>query len=58
MPDDTARTPRTDDRRLGMDCPIERRDFLNGVLLGAGTLAAGAMATGAAGSSRAPLRQP
>jgi len=30
-----------DDRRLGMDCTIQRRDFLNGVLVGTGALAAG-----------------
>jgi spermidine dehydrogenase len=29
------------DRRLGMDCPIQRRDFLNGVMVGTGALAAG-----------------
>ena len=29
------------DRRLGMDMPIQRRDFINGVLVGSGALAAG-----------------
>ena len=32
-----------DDRRLGMDRPIDRRDFLNGVALGLGAIAAGAL---------------
>ena len=30
-----------EDRRLGMDAPIQRRDFLNGVLVSGGVLAAG-----------------
>jgi spermidine dehydrogenase len=30
-----------DDRRLGMDRPIARRDFLNGVAIGAGAIVGG-----------------
>jgi spermidine dehydrogenase len=33
------------DRRLGMDMPIQRRDFINGVLVGTGALAAGLTGT-------------
>src|SRR6187455_2291244 len=40
---DTAR-----DRTLGMDRAIDRRDFLNGVAVGAGGLAAAAMMSGCA----------
>ena len=32
---------RADDRRLGMDRPIARRDFLNGVAVAAGAIAGG-----------------
>ena len=32
---------RADDRRLGMDRPIARRDFLNGVAIAAGAVASG-----------------
>jgi hypothetical protein len=32
---------RADDRRLGMDRPIARRDFLNGVAIGAGAIVGG-----------------
>jgi len=36
------------DRALGMDRKISRRDFLDGVALGAGLLAAGRMGIGSA----------
>ncbi len=32
-------TQKKNDLRLGMDCSITRRDFLNGVAVGAGMLA-------------------
>ena len=32
---------RADDRRLGIDRPIARRDFLNGVAIAAGAIAGG-----------------
>jgi len=37
-----------DDHRLGMDCAIERRDFLNGVLVAGGILVGGAARAAAA----------
>jgi hypothetical protein len=37
----SARAMRADDRRLGMDRPIARRDFLNGVAIAAGAIAGG-----------------
>lgn len=44
----------THDKTLGMDRPISRRDFLNGVALTAGALSAGAL--GGAALSGAPAR--
>jgi spermidine dehydrogenase len=35
-------TEKRRDRKLGMDCPITRRDFLNGVAIGVGGVIAGA----------------
>src|SRR5258708_14109800 len=40
-PVSSARAMRPDDRRLGMDRPIARRDFLNGVAVAAGAIAGG-----------------
>jgi hypothetical protein len=37
----SARSMRAHDRRLGMDRPIARRDFLNGVAIAAGAIAGG-----------------
>lgn len=42
------------DRDLGMGCPIQRRDFLNGVLVGAGALAVGSGLAGCSGTEGEP----
>jgi spermidine dehydrogenase len=47
----------TNDRRLGMHRPIQRRDILHGAMLGAAALAAGAPAFGAPGAA-APQDKP
>ncbi len=39
------------DEELGMDRPITRRDFLDGVAIGAGALALGSLGAGSAGAS-------
>jgi len=47
------------DRRLGMSCPITRRDFLNGVAIGAGGLVASdPMLAALLGEERAPEKAP
>src|ERR1700760_918784 len=37
---------KAEEKDLGMRCPISRRDFLNGVAIGAGGLVAGSLAPG------------
>src|SRR6267378_7527896 len=47
------------DRRLGMSCPITRRDFLNGVAIGAGGLVGSdPMLAALLGEERAPEKAP
>jgi spermidine dehydrogenase len=46
---------RASDRRLGMDRPIARRDFLNGVAIAAGGVLAGVVADGFADDAAAAL---
>jgi len=45
------------DRELGMKCPITRRDFLNGIAIGAPALALGLQAFGADDPNFAPEKQ-
>jgi spermidine dehydrogenase len=47
-------TRKKEDRQLGMQCPITRRDFLNGVALGAGVVASSGWLEGFAGDEFAP----
>src|SRR5690349_10342312 len=47
-PDDTTPDETRDDRALGMDASITRRDFLNATLIGAGAMLLGAPAPSAA----------
>src|SRR5258707_8842267 len=60
-PVSSARAMGADDRRLGMDRPIARRDFLNGVAVAAGAIAGGMLpgvvAEGVANEAAARGRQ-
>ena len=49
---------RSNDQALGMGCPITRRDFLNGVALGATTLASGPLLAAAPGDPPGTLAMP
>jgi spermidine dehydrogenase len=48
---------RVEDRLLGMDQKITRRDFLNGVSIGAGAIASGVVSQGSAGEAATPVRR-
>ncbi|MGI9169182.1 MAG: twin-arginine translocation signal domain-containing protein, partial [Caulobacteraceae bacterium] len=49
MPDDPIST----DKALGMDRPIDRRDFLNGVAVAAGVLGGGLLGAGSPAAAAA-----